>query len=724
LCAVLGFGVFQFVDLTPEVEADFFFSTDDPQLQSSLEIEREFGHTQQIFIAVRSPMIESKDYLIKLRKLTEDLRRIEGVADARSLTHGPENPQEIPERDADDVFEDLAESPFWKRLLLAPDRSATFVVLRLKGKEHGATVSAIDDTIARHAGIGLEIGVSGVPYVSEHVRRQLTADLRRFSIAAFGAFAVVVGLLFRSLPILLGTMIAALTASFATFVARALIGIPTDILAPNLWIVAFVLTLSHVVYLTAQWSSRAREIGCEEAVRESIRLTGPASAWSLLANLLGFASLIFVSAKPLQQFGISGSIAAVLAMACAYILYPPFLRAADAARTGPGSITARLELFFTRRHPWVALFTVAAALALAPFALRVNTDPSLPSYFSDGGSIRSGLEAVDRAGGSSPLEIVVRDVGGRSLDDDEVVERLKVLQRRLEQHREVGSVLSVALLMEEADRPWYSFLLPWEFIFEYLESPKRDRVGSAFVTEDRRRGRFILKMRELDRARPRAVIIREIKGMVRDSGFEPALVGGLYPLEQEMSELVEGSVVRGIGGLVGLFFLIVMIVTRSFRTALAMALCLAATPFLLFGVVGLRGMPVDIISAPAANVALPLGVDEMIHLGYALRRQRGRRKATWEAWRSVLAELWRPVFASMLIVVSGFGLFLLSGFPPTQRLGILVCIGAAVTDLVVLLVLPAVATWDWRLSGIRRRSLARVLPARSSRRAVSATRTD
>jgi uncharacterized protein len=180
---------------------------------------------------------------------------------------------------------------------------------------------------------------------------------------------------------------------------------------------------------------------------------------------------------------------------------------------------------------------------------------------------------------------------------------------------------------------------------------------------------------------------------VRESGFTPALVGGLYPLANEMSELVEGSVIRGLGGLLALFFVIVLIVTRSLGSALAMVLCLGITPFLLFGLVGLRGMPVDIISAPAANVALPLGVDEMIHLGYAIRRQRGRKTAGWAAWRQALARMWRPIFVSMLIVVSGFSLFLLSNFPPTQRLGILVCIGAAMTDLVVLIVLPAVATW-------------------------------
>jgi predicted RND superfamily exporter protein len=150
----------------------------------------------------------------------------------------------------------------------------------------------------------------------------------------------------------------------------------------------------------------------------------------------------------------------------------------------------------------------------------------------------------------------------------------------------------------------------------------------------------------------------------------------------------------------------VLIVTRSLRTAVAMVLCLAVTPLLLFGPVGLRGMPLDIISAPAANVALPLGVDEMIHLGYRVRRQRKDTAAGWAAWRAALGELWRPIFSSMLIVVSGFSLFLLSSFPPTQRLGLLVCFGAAITDVVVLIVLPAVATWGWR----RRRNEVRGRP--------------
>jgi predicted RND superfamily exporter protein len=199
-------------------------------------------------------------------------------------------------------------------------------------------------------------------------------------------------------------------------------------------------------------------------------------------------------------------------------------------------------------------------------------------------------------------------------------------------------------------------------------------------------------MHEIDRTRSRDAVVNEIQAEVRKHGFEPKLVGGLYLLQGEMSSLVEDSLIRGLGGLLALFFVIAYIVSRSFWNAAAMAACLALTPFMLFGAVGLLGMPLDIISAPAANVALPLGIDEMIHLGYRVRRDSQKSKDSWTAWRSALEELWGPILAAMLIVVSGFSLFLFSSFPPTQRLGVLVCAGAALTDLVVLVVLPAIAS--------------------------------
>jgi predicted RND superfamily exporter protein len=174
-----------------------------------------------------------------------------------------------------------------------------------------------------------------------------------------------------------------------------------------------------------------------------------------------------------------------------------------------------------------------------------------------------------------------------------------------------------------------------------------------------------------------------------------------------MSDLVDGSVVRGLGGLLVCFFVIMLFVSRSLGTALAMVFCLALTPMILFGLVGLVGIPLDIISAPAANVALPLGIDEMIHLGYAVRRNRDGKS---NGWKKALSQLWIPILYSALIVGCGFALLLFSTFPPTRHLGVMVSLGAILTDLAVLVVLgTALQLWtpDGPSSGFLRRALLR-----------------
>src|SRR5688572_18027620 len=133
LCGALGLALFTLVDLAPKVQPDFFFSTDDLQFQQSLRIEREFTYAPQVFVVAKAKTLVSGQYLLQVHKLTQDLQKIDGVVDVRSLTNGPKEAEEVfeevSEGDIGEIFEDLEESPFWTALLLAPDRSATFLAI-------------------------------------------------------------------------------------------------------------------------------------------------------------------------------------------------------------------------------------------------------------------------------------------------------------------------------------------------------------------------------------------------------------------------------------------------------------------------------------------------------------------------------------------------------------------------------------------------------------------
>jgi len=101
---------------------------------------------------------------------------------------------------------------------------------------------------------------------------------------------------------------------------------------------------------------------------------------------------------------------------------------------------------------------------------------------------------------------------------------------------------------------------------------------------------------------------------------------------------------------------------------------------------------VDIISAPAANIAIAIGVDSMIHMLMYVRRHHGAEMLRWKSWKQAAVHLWRPILYTALILGAGFGIFALSSFPPTQRFGLMVVVGAIVAPLSALVSLPLLSS--------------------------------
>jgi predicted RND superfamily exporter protein len=124
-----------------------------------------------------------------------------------------------------------------------------------------------------------------------------------------------------------------------------------------------------------------------------------------------------------------------------------------------------------------------------------------------------------------------------------------------------------------------------------------------------------------------------------------------------------------------------------------MAFGMALVPVGLLGMVGILGAPLDVISAPAANLTLGLGIDDtMIHMVQRWRTLVKQGHADDEAWKLARSQLWRPIVVSMLVVSVGFSIFILSQFPPTQRFGLWVVLGTFLVLPAALFFLPTAAS--------------------------------
>lgn len=711
VAALLGWGVATRVDLAPRVEADFFFAPGDPQLRESRALAARYpggGAADAVIVRAAAPDTDSKAYTDRVEGLSRALAELPGVAAVYSVA------------DQDRT------SPFWGRVLAPAGSFATNLIATLdaepaeaggvaetgradEGSGEAADASGlvrrIEAVLAEHEGRDFRLLASGTPVVVELVRRGLARDLAVFSTAALVLFGLVAMVLYRDARIVAGTLLSCLCACGGTLLAARALGIGIGLLTANIVTIVFVLTLSHTVFIVANWRQGG---GAARALARTIR----PSTWCMATTAAGFMSLWATSAQPLRELGTAGALGTLAALAGAFGVLPAWLGAdahpgtegvADGA-TGFGRWLARWRRRLARRTPlakpglspkarpalsalpWV--LGVAALGGMASGVLRLNTDPSLLSYFDPEGPIRQGLEIVDHEGGSSPLLLAVRAASGERLDTREGYERMWQFQDSLEADPATGTVLSPAPLIAHARTFPLAGFLPVSVLADLLDRPELGAAGRGFVSEDRTEVLYAARMKEGDRTESRESAVVRLTAHAAAAGLAVDATGGLYELQGRLGTLIASSLKVGLGGLLALFLLVGAGVARGVGAALAMLACLLAVPSMVLGAFGHAGVAVDIVTSPAATVALAMGVDSMIHLANRVRAIDGGAARAGGSWRAARAELATPVATACAIVCTGFGVFAFSDFPPTRRFGLSVALGTVVAATAALGALP------------------------------------
>src|SRR5438477_2821462 len=517
--AVLFVLVVVFVDLKPVVEENFFFSTSDPGFGQSKKIEQRFPSQPQLVVTVSSSDISSPRYLGRIQKFTLETEAIEGVSAVKSLTAGPKN------------FQDALASPFWSRLLIAKDRKSSNVIVFTQGGDTGKLVRRLERIVHEMAEKDFRVHIAGTPYVVEMLQRSITHDFRYFSLTAIILFGLTMAAMFRSGRVFLGMLATCTSAVLLTLLLQQLFGRKIGILTVNLGTIVFVVALSHLVYMTFNWQTLAGrtkrlEKKSPDLAADALRMTLPPSFWSMVCASLGFASLLIVEAKPLRELGFGGVVGSIIAFACAYVMYPPFLRWA-VPRESKIVEAEPPHRFWARPFPIFSATVIIAGAGLGFGLKQVNTDPSLLDYFKLHQPLRDGLEYVDRNGGCNPLTIVVSSSDGTKLNTDQAYEKMWSLHGALENYKDVGTVISLPTLLAEGDRTPFSFLLSYEKMLEIMEQPKYARVAKSFVTEDRSKAVFLLRMVESRRQKLRLEVVDDLRSICRKNGFKPSLIGGI-----------------------------------------------------------------------------------------------------------------------------------------------------------------------------------------------------
>ena len=203
--------------------------------------------------------------------------------------------------------------------------------------------------------------------------------------------------------------------------------------------------------------------------------------------------------------------------------------------------------------------------------------------------------------------------------------------------------------------------------------------------------RITVRVKETSRSLRRAAFLRDLERELQEAGgLEPgqARFTGMLVMYNNVLQSLFKSQILTLGAVFGVILIMFWLLFRSLSLALiALAPNLLAAGLVL-GIMGLVGIPLDIMNITIAAIVVGIGVDDCIHYVH-------RFQSEFPTDRNYLATMYRchgstgrALYYTTLTVVIGFSTLTLSNFNPSLYFGVLTVIAMSAAVIGALLLLP------------------------------------
>jgi len=702
---------------------DTMFDRADPALVPYARLTRTFGSNEVVLAAYDDADLFTPEGIARVRGLANDLASIPGVTSTTSLASTPLGDAII------DLDRGLASG--WARRLVAlfegyvvgPDHRTAAIACVLAPVAPGGTTSRTATiTAIRERMRELPAGtVAGEPVMLLDGFTMLSRDGDLLGTGSGLLAGAVLLVCFRSLRWLLVPLAVVLFALWTTRGLLAMAGMKLTMVSTMLSAMVTVVGIGTVTHVIVEFRRlRAEGLDADQALRTAITTLWWPIVGAIATDIIGFGSLITSSVGPVHDFGIMTSVGAAMVLVAACLVVP-FLALAGRFDQDPrmawgeGRLERGLDqlVAWIVDHPWPILAAVSAGAAgcMAGMTwLTVETDftrnfrPSSPTVAS--------YEMVEsRLGGAGVWDVLVPATEPIDADQlgalDQFADRLRhevtvpgidgTPEPGLTKVMSVSDVLSAAPLVPRAVQ---ALAVNTMLRREEDQQPAfvRSLVGRDPDT-DTSWLRVMLRSRERQPAEAKRSIVGQVRRLAAEAyppadGRDGAEVTGFFVLlAQLVDRLLADQWKTFLIAALGIFALLA-VALRSVPLA-AIALVPNSLPiFVVLGLLGWAGEPVNMGTAMIAAVSMGLSVDSSIHYITAFRRRlsHGTHAAALETAHRTAG---RAMVFSTLALATGFLALTTSGFMPTVSFGWLSCLtllGGLIGNLVVLPVLLTLAT--------------------------------
>ena len=568
-----------------------------------------------------------------------------------------------------------------------------------------------------------KIHLGGIPMIADDMMTYIKNDIMVFGAGVFIFIVCTLWFVFRSL---LWVFIPLLSCFFSVLIMVGLLGLvgwKVTVISSNFIALMLILTMAMNIHISVRYLQFKKE-NPNTSNSEALLWTSKKMFWPILYTVLtticAFLSLIFSEIKPIIDFGWMMTVGLLVSLSITFSLLPAVLNILSKENTKyrnerKSKITSFLSNVAQKNTKTIFVSAFFVIIVSIFGITKLEVENSFINYFDKNTEIYKGMKLIDdELGGTTPLDVIVKfpdkekdvndddfdDWGDEDKDDSKYwftrnkIDRITEVHDYLDGLEAVGKVISFASMVRVAeDLNEGKKLQGLEMGVLYTKIPDaiKKEIIDPYISIKNNEARISLRVLDSKKDLRRNELIKKINydlenklGLKRE---EFKLAGVLILFNNLLQSLFKSQILTlGVvmAGITAMF----LILFRNITLSLIGVVPNFMAAFLILGIIGLLGIPLDMMTITIAAITIGIAVDNSIHYIYRFKEEFKKIKNYNKTLEKCHDTVGVAILNTSITIVFGFSILVLSNFIPTIYFGVFTGIAMLLAMISVLTLLP------------------------------------
>ncbi len=588
-------------------------------------------------------------------------------------------------------------------------------------------ITEIRDVISKY-GENSKIHLGGIPMISDDMMSFIKSDILIFGIGVFIFIVLTLWFIFRNFKWVIMPLLGCATSVVIMIGLLGLIGWKVTVISSNFIALMLILNMAMNIHLTVRFLQLKKEfphLTKNETVVEASKKMMLPILYTVLTTICAFLSLVLSGIKPIIDFGWMMTLGLIVSFLVTFLLLPSLISLL-ASETEIGlkdsekSFITSILASFTKKYGIIIFGSTFLIIVFSVVGVtKLEVENSFINYFDKETEIYKGMKKIDDdLGGTTPLDIIIKfpskiketkttndefdewDEENTSSEDKskywftrDKMDKIIKVHDYLDSLPEIGKVLSFGSILRVAEDLNNKKLQSLEIAVLYSKIPDviKKEIVSPYISVEKDEARISVRIKDSLKNLRRNDLINKINSEINTklglNKDEYKLAGVLILFNNLLQSLFKSQILT-LGIVILGIFLMFFVLFRNTTLSLIGVVPNFLAAFFILGIIGLLGIPLDMMTITIAAITIGIAVDNSIHYIYRFREEFKKINNYNKTLDRCHNTVGIAILNTSITIVFGFSILVLSNFIPTIYFGIFTGIAMLLAMISVLTLLP------------------------------------